>query len=99
VLVLHPNLPALYRRWVEALEEALTDPESAGPATEALPALVNAIRVFPGERLGEVSVTLRGDLAAFLRADAALPQFRGRLSGRAQPFWTTAVALCSMGER
>ena len=71
VPVLHPNLPALYRRRVEALEEALTDPQTAGPATEALRALVNAILVVPGERRGEVSVTLRGDLAAFLHADEA----------------------------
>jgi hypothetical protein len=69
--ILHPNLPALYRRRVEALEEALTDPQTAGPATEALRVLINAIVVFPGERRGEVSVTLRGDLAAFLHADAA----------------------------
>jgi DNA invertase Pin-like site-specific DNA recombinase len=69
--ILHPNLPALYRRRVEALEEALTDPQTAGPATEALRVLINAIVVFPGERRGEVSVTLRGDLAAFLHADEA----------------------------
>ena len=71
VPVLHPNLPALYRRRVEALEEALTDPETTLAATEALRVLINAIVVLPGERRGEVSVTLRGDLAAFLRADAA----------------------------
>ena len=33
--------------------------------------LINAILVLPGERRGEEWVTLRGDLAAFLRADAA----------------------------
>jgi len=52
--------------------EALTDPETTLAATEALRVLINAIVVFPGERRGEVSVTLRGDLAAFLRADAAV---------------------------
>ena len=51
--------------------EALADPTTVGMATEALRALINAILVFPGERRGEVSVTLRGHLAAFLRADAA----------------------------
>jgi hypothetical protein len=56
---------------VEALEEALADPAPDGPATEALRALIDAILVFPGERRGKVSVTLRGDLAAFLRSDAA----------------------------
>jgi hypothetical protein len=69
--VLHPNMPAVYCRRVEALEEALADPAPEGPATEALRALIDAILVFPGERRGKVSVTLRGDLAAFLRSDAA----------------------------
>lgn len=66
--VLHPNLPTLYRRRVEALEAALADPETAMAATEALRALIDAILVFPGERRGEVTVSLRGDLAAFLHA-------------------------------
>ena len=71
VPTLHPNLPALYRRKVEALEEALQDPDTAAAAAEALRGLIDAILVFPGERRGEVSVELRGDLAAFLQADAA----------------------------
>ena len=67
VPVLHPNLPALYRRRVEALEEALKDEATALLAGEALRSLVDAILVHPGERRGEVSLSLRGDLAAFLR--------------------------------
>ena len=35
-------------------------------AAEALRSLVDAILVNPGERRGEVSLSLRGDLAAFL---------------------------------
>ncbi len=67
----HPNLPALYRRRVEALEEALTDPETAMAATEALRQLIEAILIFPGERRGEVEISLKGDLAAFLQASEA----------------------------
>jgi hypothetical protein len=67
VPVLHPNLPALYRRKVEALEEALKDETTALLAAEALRSLIEAILVHPGERRGEVSLSLRGDLAAFLR--------------------------------
>ena len=37
-------------------------------ATEALRELIDAMLVLPGERRGELSVSLRGDLAAFLRA-------------------------------
>lgn len=68
VPVLHPNLPALYGRRVEALEAALADPATAMAATEALRGLIDAILVFPGERRGEVTVSLRGDLAASLHA-------------------------------
>jgi hypothetical protein len=71
VPTLPQNLPALYPRRVEALEAALTDPSTAMAATEALRALIDAILVFPGERRGEVSVSLRGDLAAFLHAAEA----------------------------
>lgn len=67
----HPSLPALYRRRVEALEAGLADPEAAMAATEALRGMINAILIFPGERRGEVSVSLQGDLAAFLQAGEA----------------------------
>ena len=68
---LHPNLPALYRRKVEVLEQALARPATAAAATEALRGLVDAIMIYPGERRGEVSIELRGDLAAFMHlADA-----------------------------
>ena len=63
---LNPDLPALYRQRVEALEEALADATTMAPATEALRSMVDAILVTPGDRRGEVSLTLRGDLAAFL---------------------------------
>ncbi len=57
---LHPNMPALYRRRVQALEEALGDPVTAAVAAEALRALVDAILVFPGAKRGEVTLSLRG---------------------------------------
>ena len=71
VPVLQPNLPALYRRRVEALEEALQDEATALMAADALRSLIDAILVIPGERRGEVSLSLRGDLAAFLQAAEA----------------------------
>ena len=51
---------------MEALEEALHEPEMLIGVVEVLRLLIDAIQVFPGERLGEVHVSLRGDLAAFL---------------------------------
>ena len=69
VPALHPNLPELYRRKVEALEEALGNPAAQAAAVEALRSLIDAISVNPGGRRGEVHVELRGDLAAFMRLD------------------------------
>jgi len=68
VPVLHPNLPELYRRRVEALEVSLSDPSTCLAATEALRGLIDAIQIDPGEGRGECAVRLRGDLAAFLRS-------------------------------
>jgi transposase len=68
VPVLHPNLPELYRRRVEALEVSLVDPSTCLAATEALRGLIDAIQIHPGERRGELAVSLRGDLAASLRS-------------------------------
>ena len=48
------------------MEAALTDPVTAIAAGEALRSLIDGLMVHPGERWGEVFVTLRGDLAAFL---------------------------------
>jgi site-specific DNA recombinase len=64
--VLHPNLPDLYRRRIEGLEAALLEPDMLASVAEVLRLLINAVQVFPGERRGEVEVSLRGDLAAFL---------------------------------
>jgi site-specific DNA recombinase len=85
--MLHPRLPELYRRRVEVLEQALIDPTTAMAATEALRGLINAILIHPGEGRGEISVTLRGDLAAFLRSE------RGgeKATKKPLPMWRTAV--------
>jgi site-specific DNA recombinase len=63
---LHPNLPELYRRRVEALEAALKDTEGSAAAAEALRSLIDAIVFYPNEGRGQYHMELRGDLAAFL---------------------------------
>jgi hypothetical protein len=63
---LHPNIAQVYRRKVERLEQALYDPAVSAAAAEALRSLIDAIVMHPGERRGELSLELRGDLAAFL---------------------------------
>ncbi|MCW8087677.1 recombinase family protein [Sabulicella glaciei] len=74
VPVLHPNLPELYRRKVEALEVALQEPNTAAAAATALRGLIDAILIFPGARRGELTVELRGDLAALLDLSSVAPQ-------------------------
>ncbi len=64
-------LPALYRRRVEALEDALKDEATALLAAEALRSLVDAIAVHSGERRGQAALGLRGDVAAFLEVAEA----------------------------
>ena len=96
VPVLHPSLPDLYRRRVEALEHALGDPATAMAATEALRKLIDAILVFPGDRRGEVSVSFRGDLAAFLHAaelpeGTALAVIGAANSKKAAPVWVSGL--------
>jgi hypothetical protein len=63
---LHPNLPELYRRRVEALEQALKIAEGAALAAEALRSLVDAILFYPEPGRGKYRLELRGDLAGFL---------------------------------
>ena len=96
VPVLQPNLPALYRRRVEALEEALRDEATALLAAEALRSLIDTIVVHPGERRGEVSLSLRGDLAAFMQMEETAPSRGERV---AQNGKTPATARDKRGLR
>ena len=56
---------------MEALEQALARPATAAAATDALRGLVDAIIIYPGQKRGEVSIELRGDLAAFMHLSDA----------------------------
>lgn len=49
-------------------------------AADALRSLIDAILVHPGERRGEVSLSLRGDLAAFLEMAEVGAAGRDRLA-------------------
>ncbi|MBU6355746.1 MAG: hypothetical protein KJS79_03300 [Rhodospirillales bacterium] len=68
---LHPNLPAIYRRRIENLEEALRDPEALVAAAEALRTLIDAITLTPENGRGNYRLELRGDLAAFMHLSDA----------------------------
>ena len=94
--VLHDRLPEFYRWHVEVLEEALQDERTALLAAAALRHLVDAVVVHPGENRGQVKLSLRGDLAAFLdlgeqKKPRGSGAFRHR-NGCSGEVWETLVA-------
>jgi hypothetical protein len=67
---------------VEKLEEALRKPETFAAASEALRCLIDTIVVTSGAKRGKVTVSLRGDLAAFMHlAEDGLPSSANRSGG------------------
>jgi site-specific DNA recombinase len=76
LIELHPNLPDLYRRRVEALEAALQEPEGAAAAAQALRSLIDAVMFYPESGRGQYRLELRGDLAAFLYLEAETAKAR-----------------------
>ena len=67
VPALRPDIAEAYRSKLDGLEAALSEPDTASLAKEALRSLTGEVTVYPGERRGEVRAELRGDLAAFMR--------------------------------
>ncbi|MFT8807222.1 recombinase family protein [Gluconobacter sp.] len=62
----HPDIASNYRRNVERFTEALDDPDGGKEATEALRSLIGGIVFTPGEKRGEVHITLDGELMGIL---------------------------------
>jgi site-specific DNA recombinase len=63
-LVLHPNLPAVYRSKVEKLAEALNAPATAAEAGEIIRGLIDRLVLTPVE--GVLQADLFGDLATIM---------------------------------
>jgi site-specific DNA recombinase len=64
-ITIHPNASEIYRRKVEALQEALTAADTRSSAAEALRALIDEIRVTP-EGSGQV-IEIVGELSSLLQ--------------------------------
>lgn len=62
----HPDIASHYRRNVERFTEALDDPDGGKEAVDALRSLIGGIVFTPGEKRGEVHITLRGELMGIL---------------------------------
>ena len=63
---IHPNVAGVYRRKVARLATALGKPEERDAAAAAIRSLIDGIVLTPGDKRGELQVTLRGDLGANL---------------------------------
>ena len=75
VIELHPNLPALYRRQIDNLREALTaDERSRAEAREAIRQMLDHVAVTPHGR-GKYEIEIVTDVAAALRSAGADPGF------------------------
>ena len=71
VILAHPNLPALYRRKVEQLEQVLEGPDKA-EAMELIRSMIERVDLHPRESGTGLDAVLHGDLAAILAACAGV---------------------------
>lgn len=62
----HPNIAIHYQRNVERFTEALDDPDGGMEAAQAIRSLIGGIVLKPGEKRGEVHISLRGELMGIL---------------------------------
>jgi site-specific DNA recombinase len=62
----NPNVAELYRLEAHRLTDALADSQTRHEAAVALRLLIGNVVLMPGERRGEVSATLRGELMGIL---------------------------------
>ena len=99
VVEMHAAAPERYRRMIEDLQAALETADERGRAEvgATLRALIDEIRVIPGQGRGEIMLEIAGDMAAFLAlGDAAGDTKAGALiskNGRAK----SATAECRVG--
>ena len=63
---IHPNVAGVYRRKVARLANALGKPEERDAAAAAIRGLIDGIVLTPGEKRGQLEVTLRGELGRIL---------------------------------
>jgi site-specific DNA recombinase len=65
-IVIHPNLPELYRKKVGKLQQALQYEATRPQVVETSRSFVDRIEILPGEARGRCEVTIVGALAQIL---------------------------------
>ncbi|PSJ55961.1 recombinase family protein [Pseudaminobacter soli (ex Li et al. 2025)] len=63
---IHPGIAETYRRRIERLTAALSHPDDAVEAADALREIIDRVVVTPGETHGSYSITLHGELGTIL---------------------------------
>ncbi|WP_100180579.1 recombinase family protein [Bradyrhizobium nitroreducens] len=78
---IHPNIGDIYRRRIERLTEALNHADDAREAAEALREVIDRIVISPGEKRGDLQITLHGDLDTIIDwvARAAKSGYKAKL--------------------
>ena len=95
---IHPNIGDNYRRRIGRLTEALSHPDDARGAAEALREVIDRIVIKPWEKRGDLHITLHGDLETIVnwvartdkpgykaKLQAASPRLSVSVKGRAYP--------------
>jgi hypothetical protein len=63
---IHPGIAETFRRRIERLTAALSHPDDALEAAEAIREIIDRIVISPGEKRGDLSITLQGELGTIL---------------------------------
>jgi len=63
---IHPGIAETYRRRIERLTEALSHPDDALEAADAIREVIDRIVVTPSEQRGSYTITLQGELGTIL---------------------------------
>ena len=63
---IHPNIAETYRCRIERLTEALDHPDDALEAADAIREVIDRIVITPGDKHGDYTITLQGELGTIL---------------------------------
>ena len=89
VVEMHPRLPEMYQRRIEALHEALNEEGIRHKAIQILHTLIDKIVLHGGTKRGEIRIELHGDISALLH----LMEQKGNNSGEVMKWLVAGVGF------